>query len=68
MSLHNPFLWRENPRPSIFLADGDSATRSRRASQAVDRKTAATGKNPGTLDLRRSPRSDKAYMRKTGVR
>lgn len=49
MSLHNPFLWKQNPRPSIFLADGDSATRSRRASQAVDRKTAQTGVNPGTL-------------------
>ena len=45
----NPFNWRDDPRPSIFLADGDAATRSRRASEAVDRKHAATGVNPGTL-------------------
>lgn len=49
MSLNNPFMWASHPRPSIFLADGDAATRSRRASEAVDRKTAATGVNPGTI-------------------
>lgn len=65
------FYWNTG-EPSIFLADGDSATRSRRASQAVDRKTAATGKNPGTLHgLGRKTHgrdSETAYMRKTGVR
>ena len=72
MSLHNPFMWASNPRPSIFLADGDSATRSRRASEAVDRKTERDGKNPGTLTgLGRKTHgrdSETAYMRKSGVR
>lgn len=42
------FYWNTG-EPSIFLADGDAATRSRRASEAVDRKTKRDGKNPGTL-------------------
>lgn len=49
MSLNNPFMWRQNPRPSIFLDDGDAATRSRRASETVDRLTKESGRNPGTL-------------------
>ena len=65
------FYWNTG-EPSIFLRDGDAATRSRRASQAVDRKTAATGKNPGTLTgLGRKVHgrdSETAYMRKSGVR
>lgn len=54
MSLHNPFEWAKNPRPSIFLGQpgfppaGD-LTNSQKASAAVDRITARTGKNPGTL-------------------
>jgi len=73
MSLHNPFLWHQNPRPSIFLKDGDSATRSRRASQTVDRITASTGKNPGTLtgigkDSRSSPIPDAWANKARGVR
>lgn len=65
------FYWNTG-EPSIFLRDGDAATRSRRASEAVDRKTAATGKNPGTLTgLGRKTHgrdSETAYMRQSGVR
>ena len=72
MSLNNPFLWAQNPRPSIFLADGDAATRSRRASEAVDRKHAATGVNPGTLrgisKADRAKNRETAWARKSGVR
>ncbi len=72
MSANNPFLWASHPRPSIFLADGDAATRSRRASEAVDRKTKRDGKNPGTLPgLGRKVHgrdTETAYMRKSGVR
>lgn len=42
------FYWNTG-EPSIFLADGDAATRSRRASESVDRKTKETGVNPGTI-------------------
>ena len=68
----NPFNWRDDPRPSIFLADGDAATRSRRASEAVDRKTLATGKNPGSITgiskADRAKNRETAWARKSGVR
>lgn len=44
----NPFNWR-NGQPSVMLPEGDTLGRSKRASDAVARKTAATGKNPGTI-------------------
>lgn len=44
----NPFNWRTG-QPSVMAEEGDSLARSRRASEAVARKTAATGRNPGTV-------------------
>ena len=44
----NPFNWR-NGAPSVMLPEGDSLGRSKRASDAVARKTAQTGRNPGTV-------------------
>ena len=77
MSLHNPFEWAKNPRPSIFLGQPgfppDGKTRSQQASEAVDRRTAATGRNPGTVaGLRRADRLatliPNAYSRTSGVK
>ena len=65
------FYWNTG-EPSIFLADGDAATRSRRASEAVDRKTAKTGVNPGTLrgisKADRAANRERGWARKSGVR
>lgn len=65
------FYWNTG-QPSIFLQDGDAATRSRRASEAVDRKTLATGKNPGSITgIRKADRAknrETAWARKSGVR
>lgn len=70
MSAISPFNWNTG-EPSIFLADGDAATRSRRASEAVDRKTAATGVNPGTLrgisKADRAANRERGWARKSGV-
>lgn len=67
----NPFNWR-NGQHSVMLPDGDAATRSRRASEAVDRKHAATGVNPGTLrgisKADRAKNRETAWARKSGVR
>lgn len=67
----NPFNWR-NGQPSVMLPEGDAATRSRRASEAVDRKTAATGVNPGTIrgisKADRAKNRETAWARKSGVR
>ena len=65
------FYWNTG-QPSIFLQDGDAATRSRRASEAVDRKTAKTGRNPGSIagisKADRSKNRETAWARKSGVR
>ena len=65
------FYWNTG-EPSIFLADGDAAARSRRASEAVDRKTAATGKNPGSITgiskADRAANRERGWARKSGVR
>jgi hypothetical protein len=65
------FYWNTG-EPSIFLADGDAATRSRRASEAVDRKTAKTGRNPGSIagisKADRAKNREPAWARKSGVR
>lgn len=65
------FYWNTG-EPSIFCADGDAATRSRRASEAVDRKTLATGKNPGSITgiskADRAANRERGWARKSGVR
>lgn len=60
----NPFNWR-NGAPSVMLPEGDSLGRSKRASDAVARKTAQTGRNPGTIKgITRTPgRPSKAWFR-----
>lgn len=67
----NPFNWR-NGQPSVMLPAGDSLGRSKRASDAVARKTAATGKNPGTIrgisKADRAKNRETAWARKSGVR
>lgn len=83
MSLHNPFEWAKNPRPSIFAGDAafiarsngltHSQTSSVVSSATVEKVTAKTGRNPGTVHgLRRADRLatliPSAYSRKTGVR
>jgi hypothetical protein len=56
LSLNNPFAWKSNPRPSIFSADQaftgyrtTGKTKSQTMAEVVERKTAATGRNPGTI-------------------
>lgn len=55
MSANCPFHWHENPRPSVFATDSKfvgystGKTASQTMSEATDRKTAATGRNPGTV-------------------
>ena len=70
-SRNSAFYWNTG-EPSIFLADGNAATRSRRASEAVDRKTLATGKNPGSITgiskAERAKNRETAWARKSGVR
>lgn len=78
MSLNNPFLWAQNPRPSIFAEDDKftprsngltvSLTSSVVATRNVARETKRTGRNPGTLNLKRSQPVDDAWARKSGVR
>ena len=67
----NPFNWR-NGAPSVMLPEGDSLGRSKRASDAVARKTAQTGRNPGTVPgLGRKVHggdTETANMRQSGVR
>lgn len=51
----SPFRWKENPRPSIFAGDSNftgnkkGKTQSQVASEVVDRVTAQTGRNPGSI-------------------
>ena len=60
MSLNNPFCWKSNPQPSIFSDDPHftprsngltvSQTSSVTSSKTVAKKTAETGRNPGTIE------------------
>ncbi len=83
MSLHNPFQWAKNPRPSIFTSDTafvarangltHSQTSSVVSSATVEKVTAKTGRNPGTVHgLRRADRLatliPNAYSRTSGVK
>ena len=67
----NPFNWR-NGQPSVMLPEGDSLGRSKRASDAVARKTLATGKNPGSITgiskADRAANRERGWARKSGVR
>lgn len=52
----SPFRWREFPRPSIFAGDTyfcgnktNGKTQSQVSSESVDRTTARTGRNPGSI-------------------
>lgn len=65
------FNWRTG-QPSVMLPEGDTLGRSKRASDAVDRKTAKTGRNPGSIagisKADRAKNRETAWARKSGVR
>lgn len=56
VSILSPFRWRETPRESIFMADPrfykgarTGKSMNQLQSESVDRITASTGINPGTI-------------------
>lgn len=70
----SPFRWKEYPRESIFAADSHfrgnkkGKTQSQTATEVVERVTADTGRNPGSI-RRLSAKGDglieqSEYMRK----
>lgn len=55
-SLHSPFLFRQHVRPSLFATDpafykgaSTGKTAGQISTEAVERFTLATGRNPGSI-------------------